>query len=242
MNYILTENNYPNLIQAFTTKAHGNMSFSREQNQDAVRERYYTLAKDFNIQYEDIVTIHQVHGTDVFVVKHKTDERPSCDAIITNVKGICLLTIHADCVPVYFYDPVNNCIGIAHSGWRGTLNRICDNVISKMKQEYGSKSRDIKVTIGPCICKDCFNVQHDVFDQFNRMFKGYDDYIIKDGMNISLSGIIMRNMLEAGVLECNIQNMNICTMHSIGLYSHRRNTVKNENDLGAIAAFTFIKE
>ena len=60
------------------------------------------------------------------------------DGMITNVPGICLVTSYADCVPLYFVDPVKKAIGLSHSGWRGTVGKIGNVTIEKMGELYGT--------------------------------------------------------------------------------------------------------
>ena len=77
------------------------------------------------------------------------------DGMITNVPGICLVTFYADCVPLYFVDPVKKAIGLSHSGWRGTVGKIGKVTVEQMQKTYGSDPKDILAAIGPSICQDC---------------------------------------------------------------------------------------
>ena len=77
---------------------------------------------------------------------------------------------YADCVPLYFADPVNHAIGLSHSGWRGTVQKIGAVTIEKMSEEYGSNPKDLKVAIGPSICQECYEVSEDVIEEFEKVF------------------------------------------------------------------------
>ena len=88
--------------------------------------------------------------------------------MITNVPGICLVTFYADCVPLYFVDPVKKAIGMSHSGWRGTVGKIGKVTVEKMVKEYGSNPSDIVAAIGPSICQDCYEVSEDVILEFQK--------------------------------------------------------------------------
>lgn len=77
--------------------------------------------------------------------------------------------LYADCVPLYFADPANHAIGLSHSGWRGTVQKIGAVTIEKMSEEYGSNPKDLKVTIGPSICQECYEVSEDVIEEFEKV-------------------------------------------------------------------------
>ena len=72
------------------------------------------------------------------------------------------MTFFADCVPLFFYDPVKKAIGASHSGWRGSVKRIGEKTVRRMEEEFGSNPKDILAVIGPSICKDCYEVSEDV--------------------------------------------------------------------------------
>lgn len=245
MKYIFPQNDkVPFVTQAFTTIEAGNMSFSRDKNKDRVRERYLGITKEFDLDYTRMVNLCQVHGTDVFVAgkNYAKDEEEKLvfDAAITDQPGICLCTVHADCVPVYFADKKNRCIGLAHSGWKGTYGGISLNVLDKMNEYYGTRSEDVSVTIGPCICMVCFEVRDDVYSLFLEKYPQFGKYITRT--NIDLAGIIKSSLAEYGVKEENISEYGLCTCCSKDLlYSHRRATKNDISDMGAMAAFTFMK-
>ena len=242
MKYIFLNKDNDEIIQAFTTKSMGNMSYVREVNINNVNRRYEEIARDFNIDVNSMVLLSQVHGTDVFVADENyiKGEKVVCDASVTNVPNICLVTIHADCVPVYFYDPNSKSIGLAHSGWKGTLDGISVNVIEKMKSMYGAREEDIQVTIGPCICMDCFEVKDDVYSLFVNKYPEYREYITSS--NINLPGIIKRSLIDRAVKEENILYINRCTCQEEDtFFSHRRSTKRNTKGEGAMAALACLK-
>ena len=92
------------------------------------------------------------------------------DGMITDVPGVVLATFYADCVPLYFVDPVNRAIGLSHSGWRGTVGKIGRETVEAMGREYGTRAQDLTVAIGPSICRQCYEVSEDVIRQFQRNF------------------------------------------------------------------------
>ena len=115
-----------------------NLSFSRGDDPKAVMENYRRVAETFGKTVEDFVCTDQTHTTTVIRVGNEekgygvTREKPytDVDGLITNEPGVILSTFYADCVPLYFVDPVNKAIGLSHSGWRGTVGRtVLDAVL-----------------------------------------------------------------------------------------------------------------
>ena len=83
------------------------------------------------------------------------------DGLVTNIPGICLVTFYADCVPLFFVDPVKKVIGLSHSGWRGTVGKIGRVTVELMQQQYGCEPCDILAAVGPSVCRDCYEVSGD---------------------------------------------------------------------------------
>ncbi len=111
--------------------------------------------------------IQQVHGRAVLAVH---DTAPSgaigtADAMLTNLPGVLLVTRHADCAPVLFWDSRMRALGLAHSGRRGTLANIAAAVIAAMGELYGTAPRDLQISIGAGISACCYEIQEDVVSE-----------------------------------------------------------------------------
>ena len=105
-------------------------------------------------------------------------EIPKTDAVITNESGVLLTSSHADCLPIYMYDPFNHAIGLAHSGWRGCLSGIGINMLNAMEREYGSDPENVITYIGPGIGFCCFEVDEDVMEMFADRYPWAEDECI----------------------------------------------------------------
>ena len=222
----------PGIVHGFSTRLGGvsqgiyesmNLSFTRGDNEDAVRENYRRLSDAMGFSMEDIVTSDQTHTTNVRVVTEEdrgngiTKPRPytDVDGMITNVPGLVLATFYADCVPLFFVDPVHKAIGLSHSGWRGTVGKIGKVTVEKMAEEFQTDPSELYAAIGPSICQNCYEVSEDVIDQFN------------------LWEANRRIFLDAGIKEERISMPGICTCcNPLFLYSHRASHGKRGN-LGA---------
>ena len=155
-----------------------NLSFTRGDDACKVKENFLRIGQSIGVKCEDMVFSQQTHTVNVHVVTEKERGmgilRPrdyiDVDGLVTNVPGVCLVTFYADCVPLYFVDPVKKAVGLSHSGWRGTVGKIGQKTVEKMQKEYGSDPKDILAAVGPSICQDCYEVSQDVAEQFQENF------------------------------------------------------------------------
>lgn len=231
-----------------------NLSFTRGDDEHAVRENYRRLAEAMGTAPENFVTTDQTHTTNVIRVGKAecgigvTKPRPytDVDGLITNEPGVILSTFFADCVPLYFVDPVHRAIGLSHSGWRGTVNRMGKQTLLAMKREFDTNPHDVIAAIGPSICQDCYEISEDVAEQFIKEFATADDPKVSDILidkgngkyQLNLWECNRRVMTEAGIQDKNISVTNICTCcNPDKLFSHRASHGKRGN----LGAFMMIK-
>ena len=236
---------FPDIVHAFSTRLGGvsqgiyssmNLSFTRGDEDAAVHENYRRLAKAVGFSAEDIVTSDQTHTANVRVITEEdrgngiTKPRPytDVDGMVTNVPGLVLATFYADCVPLYFVDPVKKVIGLSHSGWRGTVGKIGKVTVETMCREFKSRPEDILAAVGPSICQDCYEVSEDVIRQFQKNFPEdcwdalfYQKENQKYQLNLWKANELI--FYEAGILPEHIAVTNLCThCNSEILYSHRQ--------------------
>ena len=246
---------FPDIVQAFSTRLGGvsqgiyssmNLSFTRGDDDAAVHENYRRFAAAVGFEAEDIVTSDQTHTANVSVITEedrgngitKPRQYTDVDGMITNVPGLVLATFYADCVPLYFVDPVHHAIGLSHSGWRGTVAKIGAVTVERMHEEYGTDPGDIYSAIGPSICQDCYEVSEDVTQEFRTAFGRKDWDVLfyrkengKYQLNLWEANRII--MQEAGIREEHISMPGICTCcNPEFLFSHRASHGKRGN-LGA---------
>ncbi len=174
-----------------------------------------------------------------------TRERPytDVDGLVTDEPGLILATFYADCVPLYFVDPVHRAIGLSHSGWRGTVARMGQATLTKMKEEFGTAPKDVYAAIGPSICQACYEVSEDVADAFKEAFAGHEREILLDKGNGKYQLDLWRSneivMLDAGIKKEHLAVTNICTCcNERLLFSHRASKGKRGN----LGAFLMLKD
>ena len=227
-----------------------NLSFSRGDDPKAVMENYRRVAETFGKTVDDFVCTDQTHTTNVMRVGKAecgygvTKEKPytDIDGVITNEPGVILSTFYADCVPLYFVDPVHKAIGLSHSGWRGTVGRMGQKTLEAMAEAYGTKPEDVYAAIGPSICQDCYEISEDVAEHFYEEFEGHGDEILLNKGNGKYQLDLWKTneivMLEAGIRPEHLAVTNICTCcNPEVLFSHRASQGKRGN----LAAFLMLK-
>ncbi|MDL2257623.1 peptidoglycan editing factor PgeF [Eubacteriales bacterium OttesenSCG-928-K08] len=221
-----------------------NMSFNRE---DDTRENIITnhrlLAKAAGIPWESMVMDTFEHGVNVIKVDSShmgsgyiKESLPFCDGLVTNDPAVTLVTGHADCLPLYLYDPVRNCAGLMHAGWKGVFHNIVHNTVELMKREYNSNPKDMLAGIGPCICADCFEADEELGELFAKEYPHvrcvWPGRPTKAQVDLPL--VVVAQYINEGILASNISLMDVCTFEEPNrLYSHRRDRGKT----GGMASF-----
>lgn len=223
-----------------------NLSYARGDDSKAVDENFRRIAAVFGSAIDRIVCSDQTHTTNIRRVT-ETDagkgivikkDYSDVDGLITNVPGLILATFYADCVPLYFVDVENRAIGLSHSGWRGTVNRMGAATLKAMKEAFGTRPENVWAAIGPSICQDCYEVGSDVAGQFEDAFSGCQGEILKKGKaegkyQLDLWAANQIILLEAGIWPEHLETTDICTCcNSNYLFSHRASHGKRGN-LGA---------
>lgn len=236
-----------------------NLSFTRGDERAAVETNYRRLAEAMDVEYEKFVFTDQTHTVNVRKVTEedagkgivRERDYTDVDGVITNEPGLVLSTFYADCVPLYFIDPVHKAIGLSHSGWRGTVGRIGKETIEAMGREYGSRAEDMICAIGPSICQDCYEISADVAAEFAKEFAGHEEEILRESpKNVSIAEAAEKKyhldlwkaneivLLEAGVKKEHIAVTDICTCCNPDvLYSHRA----SKGQRGSLAGYMCLK-
>jgi YfiH family protein len=204
-----------------------NLGLSTGDDPNIVERNRALVFEHFQVNKNQVSLLEQVHGNKVIVAepgwhKHQADAQVSNDPDLLLVIGM------ADCLPILFYDPVKKAVGAAHAGWRGTSLRIAENVMITMQREYGSKPANIRVAIGPAICKKNYQVGAEVFEAFKTA--GIPESVFdEDGerYRVDIAGANKYVLEQSGVPMNNIEDLNLCTFADSELfYSHRRDGKK----------------
>ncbi len=213
-----------------------NLGAGRGDNRVRVMENYRRICFVSGTYPGDMVFSQQVHGDRILYVDQqdrgkglvKPVEMESVDGLITDKPQVALVTFHADCVPVYFLDPVKKVIGLVHAGWRGTVKKIGGKMIQRMREDFSCQPDNILVGVGPSVGPCCFEVGLEVAEEFRYAFPSYREDIILPGVNeekrmVNLWKANAVCVQEMGVPETNITMPDLCTAcHPDFFFSHRK--------------------
>lgn len=156
-----------------------NLSILTQDNLENVLENRRLLTAALGIELSQLVGAHQVHQDHVYKVTRMDQGRgamnpatviPATDALMTDIRGMALMAFFADCVPVFFLDPVKKAIALAHAGWKGTMLKIAARTAAAMGEAYGSKPEDLLVAIGPSIGSCHYQVDKPVIEKVKEAF------------------------------------------------------------------------
>jgi len=245
---------YPDLFHCFTTRLGGvsegcfssmNLGMSTDDKREQIVRNYEIFSEKLQLNLYDMVKTCQTHtsniryATDVDKGKiyNETPGYKDIDGLITDKQSIILSTSHADCTPIFFYDPVKKVIGMAHAGWRGTMKNIAGDMVRKFLGDFQSNPQDIIVVIGPSLGQCCFEVDQDVAEIIIDANIDYEQFMEKRGIkyHFDLWAINEYILLKEGLMKENIEISELCTKCNNDLFfSHRGQKGKRGLMLGVI--------
>lgn len=208
---------YPQVLDCYSHKLAGDMNW-RAENLEALKRRGKFLQTQ-QVSLENLVSAGLAHTDKIAIVSVKDAGRiiPDTDALITRDKNVFLSVTFADCLPIFYFVPAKNIIGLAHAGWRGAAKNLAAKMVQVLNQEFQVKAADILVGIGPHICQQHYQVGPEVVQAFSEYPKALDHGYL------DLEQVVKTQLLNAGVLAANISSSNLCTFEREDLFfSFRR--------------------
>ena len=183
-----------------------------------------------------LLTLYQIHSANAVTVTAPWEigKGPQADAMATNVPGLALGILTADCAPILLADDEAGVIGAAHAGWKGALSGVVESVLAAM-QDLGAQRARISAAIGPCISQVNYEVGAEFRTTFERADKGNGRWFIaseKPGHFLfDLSGYVGSRLRAAGISK--VTNVDRCTYaNEADFFSYRRATHRGEKDYG----------
>ena len=188
------------------------------------------LARELAVDEELLfVTADQTHSDHIAVIESREmcgwDREEgalrNCDALVTDLTGVALTVLTADCVPILLFDPTAGVIAAVHAGWRGTEKEIVSKTIAVMADRFDSVPADILAGVGPAIGKCCYEVGEDVASHFEACS---ETFLQREGgrYRLDLPGINREQMLSAGLRPEQIEMSAVCTAcNSDTFFSYR---------------------
>ncbi|NLO82934.1 MAG: peptidoglycan editing factor PgeF [Clostridiales bacterium] len=228
-----------------------NLGIKKSDSREAIRENFSRFCSAVGIDPGNMVFSDQVHGARVALVDGhdrgkgflRDTDIFATDGLMTCQAGVALVTFYADCVPLFFLDPVYPAIALSHAGWRGTVAKIGAKTLAMMQETFGTRPEDCLVGIGPSIGPCCFEVDPPVMEEFAAAFP-QNRGIISPGRkpgkyNIDLWEANRAELIGMGVPEKNVTLASICTCCNTDIFfSHRG----DKGRTGSMAAILMLKE
>lgn len=244
----------PGVRHAFSTRLGGvstgifesmNLSFGRGDDPAAVRENFERFCAALGGSAAEVVLSRQEHHTAIRNVTaadrgkgvDRARDYDDIDGLLTDEPGLLLCTQYADCVPLFFADPVRRVVGTSHSGWKGTVAEIGRVTVERMAADYGCRREDIRAAIGPSIGPCCFEVDAPVYEAFAAM-PVFDEACVRrragGKFDLDLWEVNRRILLAAGLRPDNIAVTDLCTRCRPDVFWSHRAT---GGQRGSLAAF-----
>lgn len=220
---------FPWLIYGTTTRK---LRFTSDDKAENINELNSALGlKPLSIVFSD-----QIHQTNIVVIDNssrlnKINFIEGIDGFISTVPEVMLTVFTADCVPVFFADVSQQFVGIAHCGWRGTLQRLTP----KMIQQFillGSKPQNLLIWTGPAICARCYEIAPALIQQFiNDFGNELLQFNIIYQRQLDLPALNRWQAIQLGVPPSNIFLSEFCTRCRLDLFYSYRGEGKNSGRL-----------
>ena len=177
-----------------------------------------------------LLSVKQVHGTDVLVVDRpltESDQFPGgWDALVTDQPDVTVAVRTADCVPVLLHDPRKRVVAAIHAGWRGAVAGIVSKTVGLIAARFGSMQSDLRVSIGPSAGPCCYEVDNPVLDQLRSGLPDWESVVCDHQghkARLDLKALIRKQVEGAGVPLSSVSSVNLCTICQDQLfYSYRR--------------------
>ena len=248
----LLENN-DRIAHGFFTRAGGvssgiyeglNVGSGSKDDPKAVEENRRRVAAYFDLPLTSLQTLYQVHSPTVLTITEPLPSpRPQADAMVTNVPGLILGALSADCGPILFCEPDAGIIGSAHAGWRGALSGVLENTVEAMVKLGGERSK-IRAVLGPCIGPDNYEVGSEFVAEFTARDQTYEQYFRPSTdparKMFDLWSFIVDRLSASGVQTA---SLNLCTYaDEARFFSYRRTTHRKEPDYGRLIAAIAIRK
>ncbi|MGZ9585077.1 peptidoglycan editing factor PgeF [Paenibacillus marinisediminis] len=235
------------LTAGFTTRLGGvseapydtmNMALHVQDEPEAIVANRRRLMDAIDMPFEAWTCAEQVHSHHVHIVTRdergkgrlsRADAIPDADAIITQESDICLASFYADCVPLLLVDPIRRVVGLAHAGWKGTVQEIAVRTVEQMQQTFQSQPEQLLAAIGPSIGKCCYEVDERVIAPVEVLLEKLPEdarsaleYRDNGRAVVDLREINRHLLIKAGIMPSNIECTTWCTgCHTELFYSHR---------------------
>ena len=199
----------------------------------AVTENRRRVAVKMGMEPEQLCTLYQVHSPNVVVVQGPLPSpAPQADAMVTDMPGVLLGILTADCAPVLFADADAGVVGAAHAGWKGAHGGVIENTVRAM-EVLGAKREAIRAVVGPCIGQSSYEVGPEFMERFEEDAR--DQFFLRSAtpghFMFDLPAYVVARLRAAGVGNVAVLALDTRSDES-RFFSYRRATLQDEPDYG----------
>jgi polyphenol oxidase len=231
---------FPNIIAGQSTRLGGkeskfgsfNLGESVGDEQAIVDQNRTIFCEMLGFVPNSLAKSKQVHGTEIMYAT-APGRYEGYDALYTDKKGVLVAVTIADCVPILIYDAHNQVVAAIHAGWKGSCDKIVTKYVDILKSQFKSKSSDLYAYIGTCISGPSYEVDWDVAQYFDELYRPYDISRSKYFLDLSLQNY--DQLIALGVPSSQIERSKFCTLiNKDQFYSHRGDHGQSGRMLAAI--------
>ena len=213
-----------------------NCGYGSGDSPDNVRENRRRAAETFGRRETELLTVHQIHSTEVLTVgdaRWTSPGPPKADGLVTDRPDVVLGVMAADCAPVLLADTKAGVIGAAHAGWRGALNGVVEATVAAM-EKLGARSDQVRAAVGPCIGRESYEVGPEFPPPFLAQDEANAAYFRParraGHLMFDLAGYLTRRIGRAGVTVEATGHDTLAAPDDF--FSYRRNTLQGVRDYG----------
>ncbi len=215
-----------------------NVSYDNGDDVQSVKQNWCELKVALGLSDVNVITANQVHGNTILKASNGTGKRAGVgDGLMTDVPGLLLGIMAADCVPLLFLEPGRKVVGVVHAGWRGTAAGIAARAVTRMREEYRIDPSALRVAMGPSIGPCCYEVGREVVEQIEVNWPEAlrDAWRPEGGKGcLDLKAINEAQLVGAGVPRSHIQKIGPCTACNVEDYFSYRKEGKTGSQLSFI--------
>ena len=239
-------------VQGFTTRHEGvsrppynslNLGTNTLDQPHNVEGNRSLLTRAFGITQDALVTVKQVHGSDILVIDEPNEDYSHFlglegDAIITNQPDVMIGVCVADCAPILILDQEKQVIAAVHAGWQGTAAKLAAKAVAGMQTLFECKPEKLQAFIGPSIGKCCYEVDAPVRQAFAQGGVSWDSCAEQSGdgkWRLDLAAANRELLIEAGLPASRVQVSGMCVCcHYELFFSYRRDGGETGRQMGFI--------
>jgi len=190
-----------------------NIAFGKGDDEHHVKTNRHLLCDQLGIQPCNLILQQQIHGNQVNEILHLPVDHHTLigDALITNLPGVAIAVLTADCLPILMYAPDINYVAAIHAGRVGLLQNVIDHTVQRLIDK-GAHANNMIAAIGPAIHQDCYQVRSEIYQRIAQNYPTYISYCkessVKDYYNLDLVGIAVHKLMTLNINHIDILPLN----------------------------------